>query len=220
MKNYLTVPTAGEAEFIEKRSRFIGHISPVSTLKDANSFIENIRSQHKKANHNCFGFILREGGVERMSDDGEPKGTAGPPILEVVRRENIVDVAVVVTRYFGGVLLGAGGLIRAYSSATKLAIDKVGIAEMCVCQDVALVIPYTMYQQFTKLLVDYPVKVLNVDFARDVNVSLRFRAESIGEFEVALSELSAGKVKPELLDKLFAPMGVDFQLKTPINHNR
>jgi len=206
MENYFTVSAAGEAELIEKRSRFIGHISPVSTLKDANSFVDKIRSQHKKANHNCFGFILREGGIERMSDDGEPKGTAGPPILEVIRRENITDVAIVVTRYFGGVLLGAGGLIRAYAGAAKLAIDKVGIAEMCVCQDVSLSIPYPMYQQFTKLIVDYPVKVLNVDFARDVNISLRFRVEAIEEFEVALSELSAGKAKPQLLDKLFAPI--------------
>jgi len=210
MKNYLTVAIAGEAELIEKRSRFIGHISPVSTLDDANAFVEKIRSQHKKANHNCFGFILREGGIERMSDDGEPKGTAGPPILEVVRRENIVDVAVVVTRYFGGVLLGAGGLIRAYAGAAKLAIDKVGIAEMCVCQNVDISIPYQTYQQFTKLIVDYPVKVLKVDFARDVNISLRFREEAIEEFEVVLSELTAGKAKPKLLEKLFAPVSAGF----------
>jgi len=208
MKNYFTVPSAGEAEFIEKKSRFIGHISPVSTLESANSFLENIRSQHKKANHNCFGFILREGGIERMSDDGEPKGTAGSPILEVVRRENVADVAVVVTRYFGGVMLGAGGLIRAYANAAKLAIEKVGIAEMCVCQDIVIAVPYAMYEQMTKLLEGYPAQILDTDFASDVTMSIRFRHEAVEDFGVALSELSAGKIKPQLLEKLFAPVGV------------
>ncbi|MCL2425411.1 MAG: YigZ family protein [Oscillospiraceae bacterium] len=210
MTNYLTVPAAGEAELIEKKSRFIGHISPVSTLECANSFLEEIRSKHKKANHNCFGFILREGGVERMSDDGEPKGTAGPPILEVIRRENITDVAIVVTRYFGGVMLGAGGLIRAYAGSAKLAIDKVGIAEMCLCHDLVLSIPYPLYEQVAKLIESHPVQVLGTDFASDVAMNIRLRVEEVAKIEIALSELSAGKIKPQLQGELFAPVSVGF----------
>ena len=102
-------------EFVERKSRFIGHIAPVRDEAEALDFLSRIRAEHRDASHNVFAYILRENGVKRMSDDGEPQGTGGVPVLEVLEREGLTDVAVVVTRYFGGILLGAGGLVRAYS---------------------------------------------------------------------------------------------------------
>jgi len=128
----------------------------------------------------------------RYSDDGEPQGTAGMPILEVLRRESIVDVAVVVTRYFGGILLGAGGLVRAYAGTAKLTLDSVGIAQMCLCTELAVEMPYSWYEQILKLLESHPVQILDTIFAGDVTLYIRMPTESVGAFEKALTELSSG----------------------------
>jgi len=206
MESYRTVSASGEAEFIEKKSRFIGHIAPVVSEGEAVSFVSDIRSRHRRANHNCYAYILREGSAMRYSDDGEPQGTAGMPILEVIRREGVVDVAVVVTRYFGGVLLGAGGLVRAYAHAAKLALDCVGVAKMCLCTEIALEMPYAMYEQVQKLLDDYPALVLDTSFAGDVTMYIRMRADSFAEFEAALTEISAGRLRPVVTGEMFAAM--------------
>ena len=122
------VPTgAGEAEFTEKRSRFLGHLRPAQTEEEARRFIAEMKREHYDARHNCWCYIIR-GGAERYSDDGEPQGTAGIPMLEVFRREGVSDFVCVVTRYFGGVLLGAGGLLRAYTRSAKDALDAAGIS--------------------------------------------------------------------------------------------
>jgi len=206
LDSYRTVPHAGEAEFTEKRSRFIGHIRPVTAESEAVAFISDIRSRHKKANHNCYAYILRAGSIMRYSDDGEPHGTAGTPILEIIRREGIVDVAVVVTRYFGGVLLGAGGLARAYAHAAKLALDTAGIAEMCLCAELMLAIPYARYEQVLKLLEDYPARILDTGFAGDVTLTVRIRADGLAALEGALTEISSGSLRPVVTGETFAPM--------------
>ncbi|MEA5151540.1 MAG: YigZ family protein [Oscillospiraceae bacterium] len=122
------VPTgAGEAEFTEKRSRFLGHLRPAQSEEEARRFIAEMKREHYDARHNCWCYIIR-GGAERYSDDGEPQGTAGIPMLEVFRREDVSDFVCVVTRYFGGVLLGAGGLLRAYTKSAKDALDAAGIS--------------------------------------------------------------------------------------------
>lgn len=122
------VPTgAGEAEFTEKRSRFLGHLRPAQSEEEARRFIAEMKREHYDARHNCWCYIIR-GGAERYSDDGEPQGTAGIPMLEVFRREGVSDFVCVVTRYFGGVLLGAGGLLRAYTRSAKDALDAAGIS--------------------------------------------------------------------------------------------
>lgn len=122
------VPTgAGEVEFTEKRSRFLGHLRPAQSEEEARRFIAEMKREHYDARHNCWCYIIR-GGAERYSDDGEPQGTAGIPMLEVFRREGVSDFVCVVTRYFGGVLLGAGGLLRAYTRSAKDALDAAGIS--------------------------------------------------------------------------------------------
>ena len=115
MTEYITVKNSGEDEFVEKRSRFIGYCKPVKTQDEAVSFINEIRSKHWDATHNVYAYVLSDGQIMRYSDDGEPQGTAGVPVLDVIKKMGIVDVVVVVTRYFGGIMLGAGGLVRAYS---------------------------------------------------------------------------------------------------------
>ncbi len=123
MINYKTVKHDASDELIEKKSRFIGYCRPVATQEEAIDFINEIRTLHRQATHNVYAYILREDNIMRYSDDGEPAGTAGVPVLEVLKKEGLTDVAVVVTRYFGGVLLGAGGLVRAYGKAAKLGVD-------------------------------------------------------------------------------------------------
>lgn len=120
--SYRTITKEADAEFTERRSRFIGHAMPVSSEEDALAFVAMIKEQHGDATHNVWAYNLKNG-RQRYSDDGEPQGTAGPPVLEVLQKERLVDAAVVVTRYFGGVLLGAGGLVRAYSHGAKLALE-------------------------------------------------------------------------------------------------
>ena len=206
MDSYYTVPAFGETEFIERKSRFIGHISPVCNEDEAVAFVSDIRARHRRANHNCYAYILREGNAMRYSDDGEPQGTAGMPILEVLRREGIVDVAVVVTRYFGGIMLGAGGLVRAYAHGAKLALDCVGITHMCQCAELAVEMPYARYEQVLKLLEDYPVRILDTSFAGDVTIYIRMRADGLRAFEAALTELSAGTLSVVITGEMFAAM--------------
>ena len=119
MTEYYIPTRAAESEFVEKRSRFIGYIKPVETEAEARAFVEEIKKRHYDARHNCWCYLLREGGVVRYSDDGEPQGTAGQPMLGVFEKEGITDLVCVVTRYFGGILLGTGGLLRAYTKGAK-----------------------------------------------------------------------------------------------------
>ena len=130
MSDYLTLRKESSDEFIEKRSRFIGYAKPVTTQEEAMDFINAIRAKHWDATHNVYAYVLRDGQSRRYSDDGEPSGTAGVPVLDVLLKENITDCVVVATRYFGGVLLGAGGLVRAYSHTSKIAVEAAGIMKM------------------------------------------------------------------------------------------
>jgi uncharacterized YigZ family protein len=128
--SYLTIKDTVSEEFEEKKSIFIGHAKRVYNEEDAKTFVSHIRNMHKQATHNVFAYIIGENkGIQRYSDDGEPQGTAGIPVIEVIKKNEVTDIAVVVTRYFGGVLLGAGGLVRAYSKAAAGAIKSAGIVE-------------------------------------------------------------------------------------------
>ena len=128
--SYITIRDYGEDSFVEKKSEFIGYAKRVETDEEAKAFVDEIKSKHKQARHNCFAYIIGENmGIQRYSDDGEPQGTAGIPILEVIKKNNITDCCIVVTRYFGGILLGTGGLTRAYTTGASLAIKSAGIIE-------------------------------------------------------------------------------------------
>ena len=149
---YQTIAKAAQDEFVEKRSRFIGYAKPVVTEAEAIAFVEAIRAKHREATHNVYAYIVRENNIARYSDDGEPHGTAGMPVLEVMRGAELQDIAVVVTRYFGGTLLGTGGLVRAYGKGAKIAIEAAGIVRMALCDVCSMTFDYSYYARLQALV--------------------------------------------------------------------
>ena len=144
--SYITVKKAAEDSFEEKKSVFIGYVKRVTTEEEAKEFVAEINNKHKDARHNCYAYIIGENmGIQRYSDNGEPQGTAGIPILEVIKKQGITDCAVVVTRYFGGILLGTGGLTRAYTKGAAIAINKAGLVEKVLGLRLSLEIDYDLY---------------------------------------------------------------------------
>lgn len=190
------IPTGhSETELVEKRSRFIGQVWRVSSEEEARARIEETRKKHYDARHNCWCCRLREGGVERCSDDGEPQGTAGQPMLNVFQREDITDVVCVVTRYFGGVLLGAGGLVRAYSKSAKDALDAAGIS--VVRRWVAMEVPctYARFEEVRREVARFGGVEEKVDYGADVLLSVLIPEERSASFAAHLLDASAGTVE-------------------------
>lgn len=202
--SYDTIAALAWDEFVEKRSRFIGAISPVTDEKEAQAFVTSKKAEHHSARHSCYAYTLREGGVLRYSDDGEPQGTAGMPMLEVIRREGLWDVAVVVTRYFGGILLGAGGLVRAYTQGAKLAVDAAKRVTMCPCTIFMLECPYPLYEQVQILLEQHGTVVLDTDFGSSVTFTARIRDELVEPLQLQLTELSGGQLELLVMGHEFA----------------
>lgn len=201
---YKTVHGAGSDSFTEKRSKFIGYTRPVKTVQEATDFIEEIRKKHWDAKHNVFAYILRDGGVKRYSDDGEPQGTAGVPVLDVLEKEKLYDVAVVVTRYFGGVLLGTGGLVRAYSHAAKLAVTAGGIVTMGPCSILNVETDYAFYQRLLTILPEFGAAVQNSDFSDKVTLTLSVASEKEAALGDKIFDSSDGRVKAQKIGENFA----------------
>lgn len=194
LAEYRTVSQKAEDEFVEKRSRFIGYISPVSTQEEALAFIDSIRRRHWDAKHNVSAYSLREGGVCRCSDDGEPSGTAGMPVLSVLTKSGITDAVIVVTRYFGGILLGAGGLVRAYSHAASLALaaGKPVIMRECVCAYAEC--SYAQYGRVAALVPECSGVVDLVEYTDVTRVSFHIAEEDIPSLEKKLADATCGEV--------------------------
>lgn len=193
MTEYCIPTGAGEAELVEKRSQFLGHVRGVETEDEARAFIAEMKKKYYDARHNCWCYIIR-GGAERYSDDGEPQGTAGIPMLEVFRREGIVNVVCVVTRYFGGVLLGTGGLLRAYTKSAKDALDAAGVSE--VRRWVGLDIPCS-YAQCEKLRLEAAAAggiVSDVEYGAGVAIKALVPEEGAEAFKARIFDVSAGTV--------------------------
>lgn len=204
-KPYKTILEPAEDEFVEKKSRFIAYTSPVHTVEEANAFIAGIRQRHWDATHNVPAFVLRSG-VQRSSDDGEPGGTAGMPVLDVLLKSGVQDVCVVVTRYFGGILLGAGGLVHAYSHACSLALEAAGVVTMAPCAAMELTVDYSYYERVNNLLADHGARVQNADFGAAVTLAYTMEETRLPAFAAALTELSGGKYAPTQTGSLFAPV--------------
>lgn len=206
MENYRTVlgNQQWQGEFIEKKSRFIATVMSVTSLDQATSFIADIKSRYKDATHNCTAFVLKDG-VMRFSDDGEPSGTAGKHILDVLLKEELVDIAVVITRYYGGIQLGAGGLARAYTTATKTGIDSSQIARMCLGKRVNI---HTDYNTIGKIL--YQLEQDNIQqqdsqYTDIISITATIPAEYFTDFVQKITEISAGKSTVEELEEIFFP---------------
>lgn len=199
---YKTIARRCEARFIEKKSEFIGYLCPVQTEEQAVAFIEEIRAMHRKATHNCYAYILRDNNAARHSDDGEPGGTAGVPIYEVLRKEGLTDVCCVVTRYFGGVLLGAGGLVRAYTKGAKDAVDAAQIKCMAEAVKLAVTVDYGLYGRLAQVFADFDARVEDEQFADNVRIVLHIRAENSQKLTDKLVDVCNGAVSVEEIEKL------------------
>lgn len=204
MEDYSTVKSFASDTFTEKKSEFIGYIAPVTTNEEAVSFIEKIRSEHRKATHNVYAYILREGNTSRYSDDGEPQGTAGVPVLDVLKKEGLTDVCCVVTRYFGGILLGGGGLVRAYSHSAKIAVDAAEKMIMCASYPVKITVDYDLYGKISYVLPEFEVKVKDTDFGTDVTVSLLVKKDFAEKLKLKLTDITNGRLSFVQGEEIFA----------------
>ena len=197
------IPTGpSQTELVEKRSRFLGHVWPVTGEEEARARIEEMKKRYYDARHNCWCYRLREGGVERYSDDGEPQGTAGQPMLNVFQREEVTNVVCVVTRYFGGILLGAGGLVRAYTKSAKDALDAAGISVVRRWTQVALTVPYSLFER-VKLEAESLGGVLGEpEYAAQVTMPVLLPEDKVEAFTQRMTEITAGSVVPAVTGEI------------------
>lgn len=204
---YQTIEAFAEDMFVEKRSKFICAAAPAATEEEALRFLKERREQFWDATHTVYAYRIREGNLSRYSDDGEPQGTGGVPVLDVIRKEGLVDVAVAVTRYFGGTLLGAGGLVRAYSGGASLALNAAKRVTMSLCAEGEIRTDYNWYGTVSKLLPQFGARVLDSAFTEEVCVRFLIREDRLLSFESALREATAARVAAKVLEKRFAPLG-------------
>lgn len=203
-QSYLVPFTDTESEFEEKRSRFISHLYRVTTESQARERIDEIKKNYYDARHNCWCFCLHDGTV-RYGDDGEPQGTAGQPMLNVLQRENVEDAVCIVTRYFGGILLGAGGLTRAYAKAAKDALDAAGKARMQPFTVLRLACPYPMLERIKLLVSARGGSIDQTDFGAAVTLQFLLPKGNVREFTENLTELSSGSMEAETIEDRFLP---------------
>lgn len=193
MESYKTIEGTAQAEYEEKKSRFIGQVAHVQTEEDAVAFLNGIRAANPQARHNVYAYVLRENNRTRYSDDGEPPRTSGLPTLDVIEHAGLKDVICVTTRYFGGTLLGTGGLVRAYTKAAQDAFAAARQVTYAECVDIAISVDYPLYDQLNHWLAGRGVQVLSCDFAGDVVVEVRVLASQAEAMQVAVSELTNGQ---------------------------
>ena len=206
MKPYKTLLRAASDEFVVNKSRFIGHGCPCETEEAALAFLAGIRARHKDATHNCYAYIVGANmGIMRYSDDGEPGGTAGMPIIEVMKARGVTNCAVVVTRYFGGILLGAGGLLRAYSQGAAAALNACGVGVMHPTARYLLEVPYPMLGRLEFFLKTEPVIVEEKQFADAVILTLVVRTSDEEAFTARLTNMSEGRLEPLRCEEFYRP---------------
>ena len=194
MTEYYIPAGPGEASFVEKRSEFLGHVRMVETEEDAKAFVAQVKKEHYDARHNCWCYAIKDGPV-RYSDDGEPQGTAGQPMLNVFQREQIENICCVVTRYFGGILLGAGGLVRAYAKGAKIAVDAAGKSMKRVWTVLYLPCPYSWYERVKLETESCGGIIRSTDFGSEVELELLFPQAKAPEFLARLTDMTAGTVE-------------------------
>lgn len=194
MDEYLVPTGFGEDEFVEKKSRFIGRVWPVESEEAALEKIREMKKQHYDATHNCWAYIIKDGPV-RFSDDGEPGGTAGMPILQVLQREGIYNLVCVVTRYFGGILLGAGGLVRAYTKGAKIAVDAAGKSMKRVWTVFYVPCPYNYYERVKLTVEAFGGMIRATDFGAEVELEILLPEAQAQPFLEKLTDLSAAAIE-------------------------
>ena len=193
--DYSTLKERGEDEFTEKKSRFIGYAAPVSSEEEAVAFIREIRARHRDARHNVYAYIVNKDGVinQRYSDDGEPQGTGGLPVLDVIQKRDLMNCCVVMTRYFGGVLLGASGLVRAYSRGAAIAVEAAGLMRVVKCAAITLELPYSLYDQVANYMENSGFFQEQADFAEKVILTYRVPVGEAEQTAEALTDMTGGR---------------------------
>lgn len=197
MESYITVSGESVGEYSEKRSRFIATLRPIETEEQAAEFLAEMRSKYWDARHNCYAYSISRGTLKRFSDDGEPHGTAGKPILDIIDGSGLTDIMIVVTRYFGGVLLGTGGLVRAYSAAAREAIAAAERIKMTPCTVYKASCGYSELERLTKLISDCGGRVGNTVYAADVELVFYLEDSSCEDFLLKLKEMFAARISAE-----------------------
>ena len=208
MTEYFIPSGPSETEFVEKRSRFIGHVQPVETEAEARAFVEAMKKRYYDARHNCWCYLLREGGIVRYSDDGEPQGTAGQPMLGVFEKEGVTNLVCVVTRYFGGILLGAGGLVRAYTHSAKDALDAAGVS--VVRRWVRHLVPctYSLYERVRAETERFGAVIEDTEYASDILLTVLVPEERSEEYAARLLDMTAGTLETLTDGEVFQPVRI------------
>lgn len=208
MADYIIPAGYGEAEYIDKKSRFIGQVQHVESVSEAMAFIESVRKKYADATHNVWAYVLADGQM-RWSDDGEPGGTSGQPTLNVFRSALVCDVACVVTRYFGGTLLGSGGLVRAYSKAASMALEAAGRARMAEWRSIAVECTYAQYERVRRLLEGMCAADMDGSFGEFVTVSALLPLDAAQAVSARLTDMTAGSARVTELGSVFRPQRLE-----------
>lgn len=205
MSGYTTIFTETEIEYVEKRSRFIATLRHCESETEASAFLQEMRSKYWDARHNCFAYSVENGKLCRFSDDGEPHGTAGKPMLDVIQGSGITNIAVVVTRYFGGILLGTGGLVRAYSKSVQDCLAAAEVYKMIPSVVFTVCCPYTDHGRLVNLISSYEGNIDNTDFTDKVAITFCLREEKVEGFSKKFTETFSARLELEEIEKKLMP---------------
>jgi len=208
MTEYLIPTKDADAEFVERRSKFIGHIFHTETEEEALASLKRMREKYWDATHNVYAYIIKDGAT-RFSDDGEPGGTAGMPVLQVLQREGIFNVTCVVTRYFGGILLGAGGLVRAYAHSAKIALDAAGRSMKRVWTGVYLPCPYSWFERIKIEIAAFGGIIQKSDFGMDVEFEILLPEAQTKPFLARVFDISSGTIEGMILENEYRAFPID-----------
>lgn len=200
---YYTTAIENQAEFVEKHSRFIGYCKPITCEQEAIDFINEKRKKHYDATHNVYAYSLKDGFIKRYSDDGEPQGTAGVPVLDVLNKNQVVNTVVVVTRYFGGIMLGAGGLVRAYSHGAAIALEAAGILRMEKCAVCTITMNYDRYGKMSGLIPECGGVIDDSAFLENVVITFHMPVDLLPQFNKKLADVTNGQLKVQVNDERF-----------------
>lgn len=203
MESYTTVQKNSIFEYEDRKSVFIGEAAPVSSETDALDFIAYIKKKYPDANHHVYAYVLRENSIMRFSDDREPQGTAGMPVLDIIRKNGCTDTVIVVTRYFGGTLLGTGGLVRAYGAAALGALKAANIISYDIYSSYKITVSYSDYQKITAALSDFGFRCLNTDYSENIEILGKIKKSQSENFINKLIEITSDRIKYELTDESF-----------------
>jgi uncharacterized YigZ family protein len=203
MKSYKTVHYRSRFEFEDRKSVFIGEVRPVTTESEAIAFIDSVKKHYPDARHHVYAYVVRDNAIMRFSDDGEPQGTAGMPILDIIRKKELTDIVIVVTRYFGGTLLGTGGLVHAYSASALGAIESAEIITYDLYTEVSVGVSYSDYQKLQLLFAEFEFRIEDTEFGAEVEILGRVLSSKSEIFIKKLTEITSGRAKSEILQEKF-----------------